>query len=41
MLALFHISAMYEDASPLLAEARRVFRQSILPRDMETVSVVA
>jgi len=41
MLALFHISAMYEDASPLLAEARRVFRQSILPRDMETVSVAA
>lgn len=40
-LALFHISAMYEDASPLLAEARKVFRQSILPRDMETVSVVA
>jgi ribonuclease Z len=40
MLALFHISAMYEDASPLLAEARRVFRKSILPRDMETVSVV-
>jgi ribonuclease Z len=41
MLALFHISAMYEDASPLLAEARKVFRQSILPRDMETVSVLA
>jgi len=40
-LALFHISAMYEDASPLLAEARKVFHQSILPRDMETVSVVA
>jgi len=41
MLALFHVSAMYEDASPLLAEARKVFHQSILPQDMETVSVVA
>jgi ribonuclease Z len=41
ILALFHISAMYEDASPLLAEARKVFRRSILPRDMETVSVAA
>ena len=40
-LALFHISAMYEDATPLLAEAKKVFRQTILPRDMETVSVVA
>ena len=41
LLALFHISAMYEDASPLLTEARRVFHRTILPRDMETVSVVA
>jgi len=41
MLALFHISAMYEDASPLLAEAKRVFHHSILPRDMETIPVVA
>ena len=40
-LALFHISAMYEDASLLLAEARKVFHESILPQDMETVSVVA
>jgi len=40
LLALFHISAMYEDASPLLAEARKVFQQSILPRDMDVVSVV-
>ena len=40
MLALFHISAMYEDASPLLAEAKKVFHQTILPRDMETISVV-
>ena len=41
MLALFHISAMYEDASPLLAEAGKVFRHCILPRDMETITVVA
>jgi ribonuclease Z len=40
-LALIHISAMYEDPNPLLAEAKRVFRQTILPRDMETVSVAA
>jgi len=39
-LALFHISAMYEDASPLLAQARKIFHHSILPRDMDTVSVV-
>ena len=41
MLALFHISAMYEDATPLLAEAKRIFPETILPRDMETVSVAA
>ena len=41
MLALVHISAMYEDASPLLAEAKKVFRQTILPRDMQTISVDA
>jgi ribonuclease Z len=40
-LALFHISAMYEDATPLLAQARRVFRETILPQDMVTVSVPA
>jgi ribonuclease Z len=40
-LALFHISAMYEDASPLLAQARKVFRETILPQDMVTVSVPA
>ncbi len=41
MLALFHISAMYEDASPLLAEAKKVFARPILPRDMEMVPVSA
>jgi len=39
MLALFHISAMYEDASPLLSEAKHVFHRSILPREMENLSV--
>jgi len=38
-LALFHISAMYEDANPLLVQARRVFRNTILSHDMMTVYV--
>jgi ribonuclease Z len=38
-LALFHISAMYEDASPLLAQAKAVFPETILTHDMLTVSV--
>jgi ribonuclease Z len=38
-LALFHISAMYEDPTPLLKEARRVFPHTILPKDMETVHI--
>jgi ribonuclease Z len=38
-LALFHISAMYEDATPLLAQAKAIFRDTILPQDMVTVSV--
>jgi len=41
MLALFHISAMYEDASPLLAEAKKEFPATILPRDMDTIHVSA
>jgi ribonuclease Z len=41
MLALFHISAMYEDATPLQAEARKIFPPTILPRDLETLSVAA
>ena len=40
-LALVHISAMYEDATPLLREAKAVFPHTILPQDMETVSVAA
>jgi len=40
-LALFHISAMYEDAKPLLEEARRVFPAAMLPRDMDTVLIFA
>jgi len=37
-LALFHISAMYDDdATPLLTQARRVFRNTILSEDMVTI----
>jgi ribonuclease Z len=36
-LALFHISAMYDDPNPLLKQARRVFRQTILCKDRETI----
>lgn len=38
-LALFHISAMYEDATPLLTQARKIFRNTILTHDMATVYV--
>jgi ribonuclease Z len=38
-LVLFHISAMYEDATPLLKEAKKVFPQSILCKDMDTIHV--
>jgi len=38
-LALFHISAMYDDPKPLLRQARRIFQQTIAPRDMETVYI--
>jgi ribonuclease Z len=38
-LALFHISAMYEDPKPLLKQARRVFRQTVLCKDMETIYI--
>ena len=40
-LALFHISAMYEDASPLLTQAKKIFSDTILPHDMLTLSVPA
>lgn len=36
-LALFHISAMYEDPTPLLKQARNVFPRTILCKDMDTV----
>jgi ribonuclease Z len=39
-LALFHISAMYEDPAPLLVEAKRIFRDTFLPTDMTSVDVV-
>jgi len=36
-LALFHISAKYENATPLLIQARKVFRQTVLAMDMGTI----
>jgi len=38
-LALFHISAMYEDASPLLVQAKKVYSNAFLSMDMATVRV--
>ena len=38
-LALFHISVMYENPTPLLRQARRVFRDSIICKDMETIHI--
>jgi ribonuclease Z len=38
-LALFHISAMYEDPGPLLVEARTVFPHAVLSKDMTTIEV--
>lgn len=38
-LVLFHISAMYEDPTHLLREARSVFPHTILCKDMETVHI--
>lgn len=40
-LTLFHISAMYEDARPLLRQARKIFPQSILCKDMDKIDVDA
>jgi len=40
-LVLFHISAMYEDATPLLKQAKKVFPQSLLCKDMDSVTVDA
>jgi ribonuclease Z len=38
-LALFHISAKYEDATPLLDQAKRIFHETILAQDMLTIHV--
>jgi len=38
-LALFHISAMYEDPTPLLTQAKKVFPAAFLSTDMATVRV--
>ena len=40
-LALFHISAMYENATPLLDQAKAIFHDTILTQDMVTVSVAS
>jgi len=40
-LALFHISAMYENPAPLLAQAKGIFLQTILCKDMTTVYVTS
>jgi ribonuclease Z len=39
MLALVHISPRYEDAAPLLEEAKAVHPNSILPKDLDEVEV--
>jgi len=38
-LALFHISAMYEDPRPLVRQACRIFPKTILSEDMSTIYV--
>jgi ribonuclease Z len=38
-LALFHISAMYEDPKPLIKQAKRIFQHTIAPKDMETIYI--
>lgn len=38
-LFLVHISGRYEDASPLLNEARKVFPESYLPNDLEVFEI--
>ena len=40
-LVLFHISAMYEDAAPLLRRAKKIFPQSVLCKDMDSIRVDA
>jgi ribonuclease Z len=39
MLALVHVSPRYEDAAPLLAEARAVFQNTVLPDDLGELEV--
>jgi len=38
-LALFHISAMYEDPRPLVRQACRIFPKTILSEDMSSIYV--
>jgi ribonuclease Z len=39
MLALIHVSPRYEDAAPLLAEAKKAFQNSILPKDLDETDI--
>ncbi|MEM2875088.1 MAG: ribonuclease Z [Candidatus Hadarchaeales archaeon] len=39
LLALFHISPRYPDASVLLEEARRIFPETILPEDLSSIDI--
>ncbi len=41
MLALFHVSAMYDDARPLLRAAKKVFPRTILAEDLMRLEVRA
>ena len=38
-LAVVHISAVTRDDSVLLKEARKIFKQTIVPKDFQTVSL--
>jgi ribonuclease Z len=38
-LVLFHISAMYEDAAPLLRQAKKIFPRTILCEDMDSINI--
>ncbi len=38
-LALTHLSAIYDDTKPLLLEARKIFRRTLLPQDLSSVEL--
>lgn len=39
ILALIHSSSIYDDTKPLLFEARKVFRRTLLPEDLSSVEL--